>query len=197
MRAVFAVLLAASSLTAKGLHAQILDVQPAHFTEPRAGNRARHGEVVLGRTTVAGSRRMFAELLNSDSIKVARGHPGNPSQTRPGTAWQVASHRVEAGYRLDLGPDRYTLYFDKNERLIAATGGALPGALTRADLAARYPSLQKDRRWYSGNRPHLERWTTVLDTCVTLVVSVLLPHERVDRLTYVYTCPTSGPTPKP
>jgi hypothetical protein len=190
MRAVVAGLLAAGSLTGNALQAQVLDVRPTTLTEPRAGNVARHGEVVLGHTTLPGTRRMFAELLDSDTIEVPRGHRGNPSQTRPGTVWQVASHRVQPSYRLDLGPDRYALYYDRNERLIAAVTQDPPGALTKAALVARYPALRMDRRWYSGTRPRNEQWTIALGTCVSLVASVLLPGERIEQLSYVYTCPT-------
>jgi hypothetical protein len=195
MRAVVAVLIATSSVTGTVLHAQVLDVRSTTLTELRAGNQARHGEVVLGQTTLSGTRRMFAELLSSDTIKVARGHQGNPSPTPPWTVWQVASHRVLPSYRLDLGPDRYALYYDKNERLIAAIAQNPAGGLTKAALAARYPSLRKGRSWYSGNQPH-EQWTTALNTCVTLAASVLPPDERVEQLSYVYTCPTSEHAPK-
>ncbi|HEY7482302.1 MAG TPA: hypothetical protein VH680_17440 [Gemmatimonadales bacterium] len=196
MRWVAALVLTANSIAQGVVHAQALDVRPTPFTEPRTGNQARHGEVVLGQTTLSGTRRMFAELLSSDSIKVARGHQGNPSPIPAGTVWQVASHRVQPSYKLDLGPDRYTLYYDKNERLIAAIAQDLPGALTKADLLVRYPTLRKGRRWYSGNQARSEQWTTAVETCVTLVASLLLPQERLEQLSYIYTCPTQKGTPR-
>jgi hypothetical protein len=135
---------------------------------------------------------MFAELLSSDSVKVPLGHPGNPGPIPAWTVWKVASHRVCPRQRLDLGPDRYTLYFDEHDRLIAALAWQVPGGMTREQLVARYPSAQRGRRWYSGDRPRSEQWTVALGSCVTLAASVLVPDGRVERLSYIYTCPTTS-----
>lgn len=61
-----------------------------------------------------------------------------------GMAGGLAS--VQPSYRLDLGPDRHTPYYDKNERLGAAITRDPAGTLTTADLLTRYPALQKGRR---------------------------------------------------
>jgi hypothetical protein len=196
MRSLLALLFLATSAAVAALHAQTLDVRAASFADPQPGNRARHGEVVLGQTTLTGSLRMFADLLGSDSIKVARGHQGNPALQPLGTVWQVGAHQVRPHRRLDLGPDWYVLYFDENERLIAAITRQTPAGLTREKLAARHPSLQRGRRWYGGDQPRGDEWTVALGNCVTLSASVLVGDERVEQLSYVYTCPTQ-PSPRP
>lgn len=175
------------------LEAQTLDVRTDVVTELRPGDHARHGEVVLGKTTLAGARRMFAELLHADTVKVSRGHLGNPSPLPLGTVWEVEGYQVRPTQKLDLGPSRYTLYFDKNERLIAAITRPTAGELTRDQVAAHHPSLRQGRRWYSGDQPHSDEWTATLDTCVAFVAMALIPSARVEQLSYIYTCPTQMP----
>jgi hypothetical protein len=139
---------------------------------------------------MTGTLRMFAEELSSDSLKVARAHPGNPAPVPTGTVWAAAGQEVRPRHQLDLGPERYTLYFDENERLIAAGTGRLPGGLTLKVLNKHYPALQKGRRWYSGDQPMSDTWSVALSSCVTLQASVLIKGERVNTLSYLYTCPT-------
>jgi len=74
---------------------------------------------------------MFAEQLGSDSVVVPRAHLGNPSSIPADVVWQMASREVRPRHKLDLGPDHYTLYFDKNSRL----------------------------RWYGGDRPRHDEWS--------------------------------------
>jgi len=145
---------------------------------------------VLGRTTVASALRMFSELLSSDRVVVPRGHPGNPSSLPAGTVWKAANREVRPRHALELGPDRYTLYFDENSRLIVAITPRMPGELTRALFSARYPTLAKGRRRYSGDQPRSDEWSVSLSDCVTLNIEVSIPAERVEQLSYMYTCPT-------
>ncbi len=44
---------------------------------------------------------------------VPRAHLGNPSSIPADVVWQMASREVRPRHKLDLGPDHYTLYFDK------------------------------------------------------------------------------------
>jgi hypothetical protein len=171
-----------------------LNVRSAPLADPRPGKQARHGEVVLGQTTLAGALRMFAEHLRSDSVKATRGHVGNPSPWGPGSVWVSSDQEVRPRHYLDLGPERYGLFFDQNERLIAAsTGRRLPGGLTWKVLSKHYPSLRKSRRWYSGDQPMMDTWSVALDSCVTLVASVLIEGQKIQNLGYYYTCPTTVP----
>ena len=193
MRIVFTLLVVGTALVAGPAEGQILNVRPAPLADLQPGKQARHGEVVLGQTTLAGARRMFAEHLRSDSVKVARSHVGNPSPWGPGSVWVSADQEVRPRHYLDLGPERYGLFFDENERLIgASTGRRLPGGLTWTVLSKHYPSLRKSRRWYSGDQPMMDTWGVALDSCVTLVASVLIEGQKIQSLGYYYTCPTTG-----
>ncbi len=193
MRMHFTLLVLGTVVMAPPIQAQILSVRPAPLADLRPGKQARHGEVVLGQTTLAGALRMFAEHLRSDSVKVARAHVGNPSPWGPGSVWVSADQEVHPRHYLDLGPERYGLFFDENERLIAAsTGQRLPGGLTWKVLSKHYPSLRKGRRWYSGDQPMWDTWSVALSSCVTLAANVLIAGQRVQSLNYYYTCPTTS-----
>ncbi|HZA91968.1 MAG TPA: hypothetical protein VE420_05015 [Gemmatimonadales bacterium] len=193
MRIVFTLLILGTAAVAAPAEAQVLNVRPAPFADLRPGRQARYGEVVLGQTTLAGALRMFAEHLRSDSVKVPRGHGGNPSSWPAGTVWLGGAHEIRPRHHLDLGPDRYQLYFDENERLItASTGPRLPGGLTWQVLSKHHPSLRKGRRWYSGDQPLSDTWSVVLSSCVTLAANVLIAGQRVQSLSYHYTCPTTS-----
>jgi hypothetical protein len=193
MRLAFTVLIAATASMAEPAEAQILNVRPAPFADLRPGRQARHGEVVLGQTTLAGALRIFSEHLWSDSVKVPRGHGPNPSPwPAHGSVWVDADHEVHPRHYLDLGPERYGLYFDENRRLIGASTSRLPGGLTSKVLSKHYPSLRKNRRWYSGDKPLFDTWSVALSSCVTLVASVLIEAQRVQNLSYYYTCPTTS-----
>ena len=185
----FALFLFTTSIGSAAVQAQTLNVRPAPFHDFRSG-QPRHGEVVLGRTTLPGALRGFSELLRSDSVRVPRAHPGNPSSLPAGMVWQAGGAAVHPRHQLDLGPDRYLLYFDHNSRLVAAHTQRLPGELTRAMLSTRYPALRKGRRWYGGDRPRWDTWSVSLSDCVTLSTMVSIPGDRVEQLTYLYTCPT-------
>ena len=190
MRIVFTLLAVGTALLAGPAAAQTLNVRPAPFADFRLGRQARHGEVVLGQTTLAGALRIFAELLRSDSVQVARAHVGNPSPWGPGSVYVSADREVRPRHHLDLGPERYGLYFDENERLIAASTSRLPGGLTWKVLSKHYPTLRKGRRWYSGDQPRWDTWSVALSNCVRL--SVLIEGQRVQNLGYYYTCPTTS-----
>jgi hypothetical protein len=193
MRIGFTLLVVATVLVAGPAGAQTLNVRPAPLADLRPGKQARHGEVVLGQTTLAGALRIFSEHLWSDSVKVPRGHGPNPSPwPAHSKVWVDADHEVSPRHHLDLGPERYELYFDENERLIGAGTRRLPGGLTLKVLRKHYPALQKGRRWYSGDQPVSDTWSVALDSCVTLVASVLLKGETVQSLGYFYTCPTTS-----
>ena len=192
MRSAFIVLLMGMALMADAAEAQTLNARPAPLADLRPGKQARHGEVVLGQTTLAGALRMFTEHLRSDSVKVPRAHVGNPATWSDGTVWLVGEHEVRPRHHLDLGPERYALYFDENERLIAASTSRLPGGLTWKVLSKHYPTFQKGRRWYSGDQPLYDMWSVALGSCVTLAANVLIEGQRVQSLSYNYTCPTTS-----
>ncbi len=58
-------------------------------------------------------------------------------------------------------------------------------------LSTHYPSLKKGRRWSRADKPWSDEWTVTVDSCVTLVANVLVTGQRIETLSYHYTCPTT------
>ena len=79
----FAISLAATSPGA----AQTLAAKPAVFADPVPGSDPSKGELVLGRTTLAAARRIFAVQLG-ESVTVPPGR-ANPDTLPADTEWQV------------------------------------------------------------------------------------------------------------
>lgn len=174
--------------------AQTLSGTPVLFGDPVPGINPAHGQLVLGRTTLRGALVMFAVELERDSVRVSVAHEGNPARL-PGTEVFIGGLSIRPHHRLDLGPGRYTLYFDEHERLVAALGA--PPAdrpLRRSELARRYPTL---RVAYQGRNadgvPIYEGLEAPLDKCVSLTGGVWLQRsDVVQGLGYLYTCPTKS-----
>jgi hypothetical protein len=147
---------------------------------------------VLGRTTLTSALRIFAVELE-DSVLVPLGHSSNPDTVSEGTSLSgVPALRLR--HRLDLGPKRYTLYFDKNERLVAAVThrSRLPRPLRRDELVARYPTL---RVVHIGRTAEgvwvMDELVAPLGPCVSLIADVWRQdRDQVGSLGYAYTCPT-------
>ena len=168
---------------------QTLSARPVLFADPVPGADPARGDVVLGRTTLKSALRIFAVELEEDSIRVPLGHGGNPA-VLPGTELLVGGLRIRPHHRLDLGPDRYTLYFDENERLVAAIGGLR--RIRRQELAAHYPNLRVEHRGSA-----YEGLTASIDPCVSLTATVWLNRgDVVEGLGYVYTCSTKVEKPR-
>src|SRR6476469_9038372 len=85
---------------------QSLSSRPAVFADPLLTSDPTKGELVLGRTTLVSARRIFAVELGDAAGR------DNPDTVNTGLI--IGSPPLlSAHYRLDLGPDRYVLYFDK------------------------------------------------------------------------------------
>lgn len=180
------------------LTAQTLNVRPALFADPVPGNDSRRGEVVLGETTLASALRIFAVELEEDSVRLPLSHGANPAVLR-GTGVSLGSGASQPQYRLELGPQRYTLYFDGNERLIGvrADRAQLPRALHRENLAGHYPTL----RLQYGAGSALNWLAAPLGKCVSAIATTfegedglrdsrhLVPGTVVE-FGYIYRCPT-------
>jgi hypothetical protein len=87
--------------------AQTLSARPAIFADPILATDPTRGELVLGRTTLAGALRMFAVEL-SDSVRLPLGRRSNPD-----TLWTSSTSGDSASWprphhRLDIGVGRYT-----------------------------------------------------------------------------------------
>src|SRR5690349_5713886 len=87
---------------APALAAQTMPARPVPLNEPVRGGTWKDGELVLGKTTLSGARRM----LTSDSAasrKIPNEH-----------AWEVGGVTLRPRYSFDPGKDYYQLYFDDN-----------------------------------------------------------------------------------
>jgi hypothetical protein len=166
--------------------AQTLSARPALFADPVPGADLSKGELVLGRTTLSSALRIFSVELEEDSVRVPLGHGANPAPLS-GAEVLVGGLTIRPRHRLDLGRERYTLYFDENERLVAAlTAPARARPLRRKQLVARYPNLRAE---HTGTG--YEGLVAVLDHCVSLTARIWLRHgDEVDLLGYTYTCTT-------
>jgi hypothetical protein len=185
--------------------AQTLSSRPAIFADPLLTSDPSRGELVLGHTTLVSALRIFAVEL-SDSVRVPRAHSSNPD-TVP-SSFSVGPRSMPAPFhRLDIGPGRYTLYFDQRERLVAAVAprSRLPRTLRRDELVARYATLKVLWTGYSSEGRKTVEWVIAeLAPCVSATAAIWYgfegmptrdrPAGTVEEFSYVYTCPT---TPAP
>jgi hypothetical protein len=181
----FALPLAATSPGA----AQTLAAKPAVFADPVPGSDPSKGELVLGRTTLTSALRIFAVQLG-ESVTVPR-RTANPDTVPTGTEWQVGDHVVRPRHQLDLGPELYRLYFDRNQRLVAAVTFQPPRAVKREELVAHYPTLKFEGRRLGPS----DAFVAPLGSCVSFAGRLRLDTKQIDQMSYVYTCPTKPSPP--
>jgi hypothetical protein len=174
-------------------NAQTISARPAFFKDPVWGVEPKQGDVVLGRTTLKAALRIFAVELEEDSVRVPLGHKGNPS-TLDATELRIGGVTFRPRYRLDLGPSRYALYFDKHERLVAVNSHRLDRWLTRKELAEKYPSLRVYHRGRTADGdPVYDGLAAPLGECVSLAAEAWANRGGVvESIGYVYTCPTTS-----
>jgi hypothetical protein len=182
-------------LTTSPCFAQTLSSRPAIFSDPSLGTDPSYGELVLGETTLVSALRIFAVELQ-DSVRVPLGHGSNPDTVKSGTGF-LGSTSLRPYYRLEIGAARYTLYFDRHERLVAAITSQLPRPVRRDELVARYPSLNVA---YVGRTAEgawvMDDLIAPLSPCVSLVADVWRRDKgMVGSLGYIYTCATA-PAPR-
>jgi hypothetical protein len=197
-RSALPVILMVSSLVATAPCAgQSLSSRPSIFGDPVLTTDPAYGDLVLGRTTLTAALRMFATEL-ADSVRIPRGHPSNPDTLLAGTRLPGAPN-LRPYHRLDLGPLRYTLYFDKHERLVAALTdrSRLPRSLRRDELVARYPTLGLEKVAHTAEGIWVkDDLAAPLGPCVSLVADVWRRDQGlVGELGYVFTCSTR-PAPR-
>jgi hypothetical protein len=169
--------------------AQTLAAKPAVFADPVPGSDPSKGELVLGRTTLTSALRIFAVQLG-ESVTVPR-RTANPDTLPTDTEWQVGDHVVRPRHQLDLGPEFYRLYFDRNQRLVAAVTFQPPRRVLREELVAHYPSLKFEGRRLGPS----DAFVAPLGSCVSFAGRLRLDTKQVDQLSYVYTCATK-PVPR-
>jgi hypothetical protein len=174
------------------LEAQTLPARPVPLNEPVRGGTWKDGELVLGRTTLAGARRMLA--AERPSIKV-----GDARKFSESRAWEVGGVVLRPRWELDPGKGYYDLYFDENERLIFALDRTARPELTRIDLLARYPRALRVQQSDS-----FDQFQVDVQPCVTLTALVDRERDHVLQFGYAWTCqtrslasqvPPGGPAP--
>jgi hypothetical protein len=164
--------------------AQTLAAKPAIFGDPVPGSHPSKGELVLGRTTLPAALRIFAVELGE--LPTGPRPRANPDTLPADTEWQVGDHVVRPLHVLDLGPEFYRLYFDRNQRLVATVTFQPPRRVTREELVAHYPSLK-----FEGRRlGPADAFVAPLGSCVSFAGRLRLDTKLVDQLSYVYTCAT-------
>ena len=177
--------------------AQSLSSRPLIFGDPALSTDPSYGELVLGRTTLTSALRMFAVELQ-DSVRVPLQHGSNPD-TLAIELELPGDPNLKAHYRLEIGAERYTLYFDRHERLVAAIAdrSRLPRPIRRDELVARYPTLRVEHVGRTAEGAWV--WDALiapLAPCISLVADVWRRDKgMVGSLGYVHTCATK-PVPQ-
>jgi hypothetical protein len=179
--------------------AQSLSSRPVIFSDPVLAIDPSYGELVLGQTTLTSALRMFAVELQ-DTVRVPLGHGSNPD-----TLWTNAElpgdPTLRARYRLEIGAGRYTLYFDRHERLVAAIIDRfrLPRPLRRDELVARYPTLRVEHVGRTAEGVWVrDDLVAPLAPCVSLVADVWRQDKgMVGSFGYIHTCATKPPITRP
>jgi hypothetical protein len=184
--------LALASLAAWPCAAQTLSSRPVLFADPVLSTDPSAGELVLGRTTLTTVLRIFAAELE-DSIQVPLRHRSNPDTVFTGMRLPGVPD-LRLYYRLYLGPTRYTLYFDRNERLVAAMTdrSRIQRPLRREELVARYPTLKVAHIGRTAEGVWIrDELAAPLGPCVSFTADLWRRDKgQVGTFGYVYTCST-------
>ena len=188
MRRTLSFMILGTLLWATSSLAQTLPSRPGFFTDPVLAIDRSYGELVLGRTTLRSAMLIFATELQDTT------HARASTDSEPVVA-------PRARYRLTPGRGHYTLYFDKNERLVAAMADRqeFPRPLRRDELVAQYATLRPSSHMTSpGGVEDLE---APLGPCLSMQASVWTggspPSDQLRAGTvlsfgYRYTCPTKA-----
>ncbi|HWA57390.1 MAG TPA: hypothetical protein VG692_09060 [Gemmatimonadales bacterium] len=164
--------------TAIPLASQTLPARPVPLSEPVRGGTWKDGELVLGRTTLAGAKRMLAATRSAIEL-------GDARKVMENRAWQVGGSVLRPRWQLDPGKGYYELYFDENERLIFALDRTERPDVTRIDLLARYPRALRVQQSDS-----FDQFQVDVQPCVTLTALVDRKRDHVLQFGYAWTCQT-------
>ena len=190
MRRTLSFMILGTLLWATSSLAQTLPSRPGFFTDPVLAIDRSYGELVLGRTTLRSAMLIFATELQDTT------HSRASTDSEPPVA-------PRARYRLTPGRGHYTLYFDKNERLVAAMADRqeFPRPLRRDELVAQYATLRPSSRHDMASPGAVEELEAPLGPCLSMQASVWTEESASsDRLRagtvlsfgYRYTCPTKA-----
>ena len=177
------------ALTATATYSQTLPARPIPLSEPVRGGSWKDGELVLGKTTLAGARRMLA---GEPTAPMAR----NARKLAESRAWEIGGVTLRPRWELDPGMEFYQLYFDTNERLIFALDRTARPEISRIDLLARYPRALRVQQSDSYDQFQVD-----VQPCVTLTALIDRKRDHVLQFGYAWTCQTrslagrTGPAP--
>jgi hypothetical protein len=169
-------------LLAGTLTAQTLPARPVPLGEPVRGGSWKDGELVLGKTTLPGARRMLAR---PDSAATTTGHEENPRRLPDHFAWEIGGVTLRPRWEFDPGRGYFQLYFDENQRLIFALDRTQRPELRRTDLLARYPRALRVQQSDS-----FDQFQVDVQPCVTLTALVDREKDHVLQFGYAWTCRT-------
>lgn len=168
----------ALAMAASTASSQTLPAHPVPMGEPVRGGNWKDGQLVLGRTTLAGARRMLSPDSATDSKTPAR----RVAQSR---AWEVGGVTLRPRWEFDPGKDYYQLYFDENQRLIFALDRTARPDIKRVDLLTRYPRALRVQQSDS-----FDQFQVDVQPCVTLTALIDRKHDHVLQFGYAWTCTT-------
>lgn len=168
----------ALAIAANSASTQTLPARPIPLGEPVRGGNWKDGQLVLGRTTLAGARRM----LGPDSAPADK----SPAHKMAGSrAWEVGGVTLRPRWEYDPGKEFYQLYFDENQRLIFALDRTARPDIKRTDLLTRYPRALRVQQSDSYDQFQVD-----VQPCVTLTALIDRKHDHVLQFGYAWTCTT-------
>jgi hypothetical protein len=159
---------------------QTLPARPVPLEEPVRGGTWKDGELVLGRTTLSGARRILAGAAGAES----------PRRLPEDRAWEVGGITLRPRWQFDPGEDYFQLFFDDNERLIFALDRRARPTLTRLEFLSHYPRALRAQQ--SGS---FDQYQVDVQPCVTLTALVDRAKDHITQYGYAWTCRTSTVAP--
>jgi hypothetical protein len=168
------------AVSATSARSQTLPARPVPLSEPVRGGTWKDGELILGKTTMAGARRMLA---GEPSAPMAR----NARKLAESRAWEIGGVTLRPRWELDPGNGFYQLYFDENERLIFALDRTARPEISRLDLLARYPRALRVQQSDS-----FDQFQVDVQPCVTMTALIDRKRDHVVQFGYAWTCQTKS-----
>lgn len=159
---------------------QTLPARPVPLEEPVRGGTWKDGELVLGRTTLSGARRMLADAAG----------PEGPRRLPEERAWEVGGITLRPRWEFDPGKGYFQLFFDDNERLIFALDRLARPTLSRMEFLSHYPRALRAQQ--SGS---FDQYQVDVQPCVTLTALVDRAKDHITQYGYAWTCRTSTVMP--
>jgi hypothetical protein len=157
---------------------QTLPARPVPLNEPIRGGTWTDGELILGKTTLAGARRMLAPADTATSTSGAK-------RLADSRAWEIGGVTLRPRWELDPGKGYYQLFFDENQRLIFALDRTSRPEISRIELLARYPRALRVQQSDSYDQFQVD-----VQPCVTLTALIDRERDHVLQFGYAWTCRT-------